>query len=189
VPAFRSIQRSAELTDCKSLGFLKEAAARRGCPFTGSSGQQMKISHPIQSIFHLLKIGIGVTALAALSACASSSLIKQTDSKLPIQTVHSGSGTIMSSRAYLTHDRLFVVGRAKPHQLVQPKHVDIELIGANNRVISEKTEELDAPGHPRISSSRHGHQVYVASFALSEAREAVKIRVVYHFGSHREASS
>jgi hypothetical protein len=68
-------------------------------------------------------------------------------------------------------------------------HVDVQLIGANDRVISEKAVDFDAPGHPRISSSRHGNPGYVASFALTEARHAVKIRVIYHFGNHREASS
>lgn len=149
----------------------------------------MKIFPTIQKILHLLKIGIAVTAFASLPACASSSWIKQADSGLPIEAVHSGSGTIMSFRARETSDRLFVAGRAKPHQLMQPMHVDIQLIGAGGRVIAEKTDDLDSPQHPRSGSGRRGHQSYVASFPLSDARQAVKIRVVYHGGDHRKGSS
>ena len=149
----------------------------------------MKIFPTIQKILHLLKIGIAVTAFASLPACASSSWIKQADSGLPIEAVHSGSGTIMSFRAHETSDRLYVAGRAKPHQLMQPVHVDIQLIGAGGRVIAEKTDDLDSHQHPRSGSGRRGHQCYVASFPLSDARQAVKIRVVYHGGDHREGSS
>jgi hypothetical protein len=149
----------------------------------------MKISLTIQKILHPLKIGIAVTTLASLPACASSSWIKQAHSGLPIEAVHSGSGTIISFRAHETSDRLFVAGRAKPHQLVRPMHVDIQLIDANGRVIAEGTDDLDTPRHPQISSSRRGHQSYVASFPLSDARQAVKIRVVYHGDYHRKGNS
>ena len=149
----------------------------------------MKISLTIQKILHLVKIGIAVTTLASLPACASSSWIKQADSGLPIEAVHSGSGTIISLRTHETSDRLFVAGLAKSHELMRPMHVDIQLIDANSRVIAEKTDDLDTPWDPQISSSRHGHQSYVASFPLSDARQAVKIRVVYHSDKHREGSS
>jgi hypothetical protein len=68
-------------------------------------------------------------------------------------------------------------------------HVDIQLIGADGRLIAEKTDYLRSPQHPRIDSGRHGHQSYVASFPLSEARQAVKIRVVYHAGQHSKGNS
>lgn len=171
------------------LGFFKEAAAQKVCLSSGPSGQQMKISLTIQKILHLVKIGIAVTTLASLPACASSSWIKQADSGLPIEAVHSGSGTIISLRTHETSDRLFVAGLAKPHQLMRPMHVDIQLIDANSRVIAEKTDDLDTPWDPQISSSRHGRQSYVVSFPLSDARQAVKIRVVYHSDKHREGSS
>ena len=149
----------------------------------------MKISLPIQKILNSLKIGIAVTTSASLPACAFSSWIKQGDSGLPIEAVHSGSGTIMSFRAHETSDGLYVAGLARPHQLVQPMHVDIKLIGADGRVIAEKTEVLDAPQHPRTSSGSLRHRSYVASFPLSQARQAVKIRVVYHEGDHRKGRS
>ena len=95
----------------------------------------------------------------------------------------------MSFWAHETSDRLYVVGLAKPHQLVQPMHVDIKLIGADGRVIAEKTDRLDAPQHPRTSSGSLGHQSYVASFPLSEARQVAKIRVVYHTGQHSKGDS
>lgn len=149
----------------------------------------MKISLTIQRILNLVKIGIAGATLASLPACASSSWIKQADSALPIEAVHSGSGTILSSRAHETSDRFYVAGRAKPHQLMEPMHVDIQLIGAGGRVIAEKTDDLDWPRQPRSGSGRRGRQSYVASFSLNEARQAVKIRVVYHGDDHREEDS
>lgn len=149
----------------------------------------MKTSPTIRNIFSLVKAGLAVTALAALPACASSSWTRQANSGLPIEAVHSPSGVIMSFQAHETSDRLYVAGRAKPHQLLQPMHVDIQLIGADGRLLAEKTDSLDGPRHPRTGSGRHGHRSYVASFPLSEARQAVKIRVVYHAGPHSKGNS
>ena len=149
----------------------------------------MKISFTNQKILNSLKIGIAVITLASLPACASSSWIKQGDSGLPIEAVHSGSGTIMSFRVHETSDRLYVTGLAKPHQLMQPMHVDIQLVGAGGRVIAEKTDGINSPHHPRSASGSRGHRSYVASFPLSDARQAVKIRVVYHKGDHREGNT
>jgi hypothetical protein len=147
----------------------------------------MKISLTIQKVLDPLRSGIAVMMLACLPAHASSPWIKQADSGLPIEVVHSGSGIVMSFRAHETSGRLYVAGRAKPHQLVQPMHVDIQLIGADGCVVAEKTDDLDSPKHPRIGSGRHGHQSYVASFPLSEARQAVRIRVVCHRYHHGNA--
>jgi hypothetical protein len=149
----------------------------------------MKILHTIQKILSTLKICSAAMTLASLPACASNPWTKQVDSGLPIEAIHSGTGTIMSLRAHETFGRLYVAGRAKPHQLMQPMHVDIQLIGADGSVIAERTDELDAPQHPRIGSRSHGHQSYLASFLLSEARKAVKIRVVYHGEDHSGGSS
>jgi hypothetical protein len=123
-----------------------------------------------------------------LPACTSTSWIKQADSGLPIEAVHSGSGAILTFRAHETSDRLYVAGRARRHQLTRPMHVDIQLIGADGRLIAEKTDYPGPPQHPRIGSGRHG-QSYVASFPLGEARQAVKIRVVYHAGQHSKGNS
>ena len=95
----------------------------------------------------------------------------------------------MSFRVHETSDRLYVTGRAEPHQLMHPMHVDIQLVGASGRVIAEKTDDIDSPHHPRSGSGSRGHRSYVASFPLSDARQAVKIRVVYHYGDHRKGNS
>ena len=171
------------------LGFFKEAAVRKLCLSGGPLRQQMKICLTIQKILNSLKIGIAATTLASLPACAYSSWIKQRDSGLPIEAVHSGSGIIMSFRVHETSDRLYVTGRAKPHQLTRPMHVDIQLVGASGRVIAEKTDDLHSFKHPRTASGSHGHRSYVASFPLTDARQAVKIRVVYHGDYHREGNS
>jgi hypothetical protein len=149
----------------------------------------MKISLSIQKIPSSLKIGCAVAAIASLSACASSSWTKQADSTLPIEAIHSGSGAIMSFRAHETSDRLYVAGSAKPHQLIRPTHVDIQLVGSDGRVLAEKTDDLDSPTHPRTARGRSGSQSYVASFPLSEARQAAKIRVIYHGDAHSEGNS
>ena len=149
----------------------------------------MKILLTIQKILRLVKIGIAITTMASLSACASRSWVKQANSGLPIEAVHSGSGTIMTFWAHETSDRLYVHGLAKSHQLVQPMHVDVKLIAADGRVIAEKTGRLGAPRHPRTSSGNLGHQSFVASFPLSEARQGAKIRVVYHTGQHSTGDS
>ncbi|MGA7879351.1 MAG: hypothetical protein WCD63_00640 [Terrimicrobiaceae bacterium] len=149
----------------------------------------MKLCLSIQKILNLFTIAIVAMALASLPGCASSSWIKQTDSGLPIEAVHSGSGTIMSFQAHETSDRLYVAGQARPHQLMQPMHVDVQLIGAVGRVIAEKTDDLRSPQHPRSSSGQRGHQSYVASFPFTDARQAVKIRVIYHADDHREGNS
>jgi hypothetical protein len=66
----------------------------------------------------LLKITISLTAMTVVSACASlDSFFKQTDSLLPIEVVHAGSGRIMSFRAYDTSDRLYVAGIARPSEI------------------------------------------------------------------------
>ena len=149
----------------------------------------MKLCLSIQKILNLFTIAIVAMALASLPGCASSSWIKQTDSGLPIEAVHSGSGTIMSFRVHETSDRLYVTGLAKPHQLTRPMHVDIQLVAASGRVIAEMTDGVDSPHHPRTVSGSRRHRSYVASFPLSDARQAMKIRVVYHYGDHREGNS
>ena len=104
------------------------------------------------------------------------------------QTIHSASGTIWTFRAHETTDGLYVAGLAKPHQLIRPARVDIQLIAADGRIIAEKTEDLDTPGHPRTAGGRRGNYSYVARFPLSKAREAAKIRVVYHGGARSQSS-
>lgn len=143
----------------------------------------------IQKLSRALQIGLAATALTFLAACASSSWTKQADSALPIEVIHSGSGSIMSFRAHETSDRLYVAGSATAHQLVQPTHVDIQLLDAGGRVLAEQTDDLDLSQHPVTAGGRNGRQPYVASFPLSEARLAAKIRVIYHGSAHGEGNS
>jgi len=66
-------------------------------------------------------------------------------------------------------------------------HVDIQLIGPAGNVIAEKQDDIDRV-HPGTSRSRGGHHSYAASFPLSEAHQAARIRVIYHGDAHRGTS-
>ena len=137
----------------------------------------------------LLKITVTLTAMTVFSAYAElASFFKQTDSFLPIEVVHSGSGQIMSFRAHETSHRLYVAGIAKPFYLKSTTHVDVQLIGPAGNVIAEERDDID-PAHPRTARSRSSHHSYVASFPLSEARNAARIRVIYHGDAHSKTSS
>ena len=136
----------------------------------------------------LLKITVTFMAMTTVFACASpGSFFKQADSPLPIEVVHAGSGQIMSFRAHETSDRLYVAGIAKPFYLKSTTHVDVQLIGPAGNVIAEKQDDIDRM-HPRTSRSRGGHHSYAASFPLSEAHQAARIRVIYHGDAHRGTS-
>jgi hypothetical protein len=135
-----------------------------------------------------LKITATFMAMTVVFACKSSgSFFKQADSPLPIEVVHAGSGQIMSFRAHETSDRLYVAGIAKPFYLKSTTHVDIQLIGPAGNVIAEKQDDIDRM-HPRTSRSRGGRHSYAASFPLSEAHQAAKIRVIYHGDAHHGTS-
>jgi len=123
-------------------------------------------------------------AIATLSACASfDSFFAQKSSPLPIEAIHGNTGSVVSANAYETSDRLYVSGSAKKHLLKAGGHVDIQLIGPNGNVIAEKKDSIN-PMHPRPGGGKRSSDSYVASFPLTEAREAAKIRVTFHSGSH-----
>jgi hypothetical protein len=137
----------------------------------------------------LLKITVTLMGMMAVSICASAgSFFKQADSPLPIEVVHSGSGQIMSFHAHETSHRLYVAGIAKPVYLKSAAHVDVQLIGPAGKIIAEKQDDID-PMHPCTAQSRGGHYSYVASFPLSEVRNAAGIRVIYHGDAHRKSNS
>ncbi len=126
------------------------------------------------------------TAMVAIQLTACTSLdttFKQADSPLPIEVQHLGGGQVMSFRAHETSERLYVSGSARKHALNASGHVDIQLIGSAGNVIAEKQDDID-PIHPRPGGGKRYDDSYVASFPLSEARKATKIRVIYHTGSH-----
>jgi hypothetical protein len=127
----------------------------------------------------------GVTA-GMLSSCGSlDSYVRQSDSPLPIEAIHSGTGQVTSFRAFETADRLYVAGTTKGRFLNPFAHVDIQLIGSNGQIIAQERDDIDL-AHPRTAQGRHGLRSYVASFLLSEARQASRIRVTYHNGSHSD---
>jgi len=130
-----------------------------------------------------------VIGMMSLSACSSlDTWFKQADSPLPIEVQHSGGGEIMSFRAHETSDRLYVAGSARRHKLSNSAHVDIQLIGPSGNVIAEDQNDIN-PMHPRPGGGKRFTDSYVVSFPLSQARQAVKIRVTYHSSSHRKGNS
>ena len=140
----------------------------------------------IFSSFLAATIVIGMTSL---SACSSlDTWFKQADSPLPIEVQHSGGGEILSFRAHETSDRLYVAGSARRHKLSNSAHVDIQLIGPSGNVIAEDQNDIN-PMHPRPGGGKRFTDSYVVSFPLSQARQAVKIRVTYHSCSHSKVNS
>jgi hypothetical protein len=137
------------------------------------------------------KLLVPVIALAAVSACASfKSFFKQADSPLSIETIHAPSGQIASVRAFESSDKLYVAGsmrRAFGYAIHYAAHVDIQLIGQEGQIIAEKQDDIDAVS-PREERGRSRHYSYVASFPLTEARHAAKIRVSYHAATHPRQS-
>ncbi len=130
-----------------------------------------------------------VIGMMSLSACSSmDTWVKQADSPLPIEVQHSGGGQILSFRAHETSDRLYVAGSARKHKLSGSAHVDIQLIGAAGNVIAEDQNDIN-PMHPRPGGGKRFTDSYVVSFPLSQARQAVKIRVTYHSSSHSKGNS
>lgn len=128
-----------------------------------------------------LILGVVGIATLALSACASI----PTSSKLPVKTVSTGSGAIVSARTFESADRLYVSGQVKPHRL-NPSihaHVDIQLIDVHGKVIAEKRDDIDAV-NPLSYRARNGKSAYVASFPIGEVRQAKWIRVIYHDERH-----
>lgn len=130
-------------------------------------------------IARLMLVG---AASVALGACATTgSLLQQSASPLPVDVQDSTGGKVVTTRAYETGDKLYVSGSMKKGfgtAITSAAHVDVRLIDSSGRIIAEKQDDID-PGHPMSSSGRSGRYSYVASFPLSEARQASKIVVLY----------
>ena len=94
----------------------------------------------------------------------------------------------MSFRAHETSDRLYVAGTARRHKLSNTAHVDIQLIGSSGDVIAEDQNDIN-PTHPRPGGGKRFTDSYVVSFPLSQARKAVKIRIIYHSSAHSKGNS
>jgi hypothetical protein len=131
-------------------------------------------------LIHGIRLSVMIAALS-LAGCATT-LIKEGASPLPLETVDKTQGHIESTRAFETKDTLYVVGtlhRPIGRHLPKTAHVDVELIGANGRILAEKQDDI-SPQHPRLSGARGGKYSYVVSFPIATARQAAKIRVSYH---------
>jgi hypothetical protein len=89
----------------------------------------------------------------------------------------------MSFRAHETADRLYIAGTAKRYPSIPWAHIDIQLIGPAGNVIAEKQDDIN-PLHPPPGGGKRYNDSYVASFPLSEARQAAKIRVIYRSRAH-----
>lgn len=155
----------------------------------------MKISQQYSfrtRILRFANIACALTALAMITSCASvGSFFKQTVSSLPVETIDSSGGEVSSARAYESSDRLYVSGHIQKsfgRHIPYAAHVDVQLLDNAGRVVAEKQDDIDPP-HPKSGSGRSGQISYVASFPLSEARQAAKIFVRYHSSSHSKGNS
>jgi len=89
----------------------------------------------------------------------------------------------MSFRAHEKSDQLYVTGKARKHRLSNAAHVDVQLIGSSGKVIVEEQNEINSV-HPAHGGGRRFTDLYVVSFPLNKARQAVKIRIIYHSNAH-----
>ena len=137
-------------------------------------------TYPIRGLLSPLKSIPAVLALTALTACSS---LKQAGSPLPLEVRHSGSGQVVSLRAQESSDRLYVAGSARKHRLSNTAHLDIQLIGSCGQVLAEDQDAIN-PDHPAPGGGKRFKDSYLVSFPLSVARQAAKIRVIYHGGTH-----
>lgn len=132
----------------------------------------------------LLKITAALAVITILSACTSLDEGRtRTASSIPIEVIQSGSGRVMSFHARESSSHLYVSGAAKEQPLTTRTHVDIQLISASGKVVAEKRDDID-PKYPAVGGGRRVQGPYVASFPLSEARQAVRIRITYHSQVH-----
>jgi len=127
-----------------------------------------------------------VCALAGLAACASESHFLHTkDFPLPVETIDSTGGLVSGTRAYESSDRVYVSGHMQKSfgkHIPCTAHVDVRLIDHGGKVIAEKSDDIDPS--TQKSGTRSEHISYVASFPVSEARQAAKIVVRYHLNGH-----
>jgi len=146
--------------------------------------------NPVDIFNRLTKVAlVGVTSVT-LAACASTgSIFQQTTSPLPVEIQDSTGGRIASTRAFEADGRLYVSGSMRKGMGISipaPAHIDVRLVDASGKVISEKQDDID-PGHPQSSRGRSNRYSYTTSFPISEARKASKIVVEYdrsHKSSH-----
>lgn len=132
----------------------------------------MKLFLPTRNLFL-------VTFLAPLALTACASVQRH---PLPVQVANGPVGAVSSVRVYERGNKLFVAGSARPALSSGGSHVDVQLISADGRVVAGETEMIKL-GHPRGSRSRHGDS-FVASFPLTDAGRASRVRVTFHSSGH-----
>ena len=135
-------------------------------------------------ILRVSKIAGILVMLATLAACSS---LKTTASPLPIEMINSTGGKVVIPHAYQAFDRLYASGSIEKSfgsHIPNTAHVDVRLIDAEGRVISEKIDSIE-PAAPRSASSVSGRYSYVATFPLSQVQQATKIVIRYDMLRHR----
>ncbi|MFZ4773890.1 MAG: hypothetical protein ACOYM3_00910 [Terrimicrobiaceae bacterium] len=131
-------------------------------------------------------------ALAAVTGTASAGDISGKSSpqgekpSIPIEVIDSAGGKLTRPIAHESEARLYISGSMKKwtgHHLPPAAHIDVELIGADGKVLAEVRDTIKSSG--ALREARGGrYSSYVASFPIAQAKEAVRIRVRYHQQNH-----
>jgi hypothetical protein len=149
----------------------------------------MKFSHSLKKSpnFPLAHILLAIAMLAAFSGCNTLEDSKRkAGSRLPIDVVNPGGGRLAATRAYETGTRLYVMGsfqRTVGQHLPVSAHVDIQLLDARGKILATQGEDIDAK-HPRFGQASGNRFSYTVSFPLETARQAARIRVLFHERLH-----
>lgn len=136
--------------------------------------------------YRFLTISLAALVLMTLSACASVDLFANRPSSLALETIDATHGSIASTRAFESRERLYVTGHMKKSMgkhIPVSAHVDVQLIGKDGRILAEEQDDIE-PVHPRNVKAQSGRYSYVASFPLELAQQASKVRVSYHLDPH-----
>lgn len=126
---------------------------------------------------------VGAFSLSANDASAWT-VFPRASSPLVIESQGSTVGELKGFRAVESKDKLYVTGsiRKRPGNTLL-SHVDVLLVDGQGRVIAEVRERVSYR-HPNTGNGKIGRSPFAASFPLAEARQAAKIVVRYHSGSH-----
>lgn len=134
----------------------------------------------------------GIALLVAIAGAFSLStndasawtVFPRVSSPLVIESQGSTASELKGFRAVESKDKLYVTGsiRKRPGNTLL-SHVDVQLVDAQGRVIAEVRERISYR-HPNTGNGKIGRSPFAASFPLAEARQAAKIVVRYHSGSH-----
>ena len=147
----------------------------------------MNIFHKISlssRILHISKMAAMLATIVGLAACST---FKTEVSPLPIEIINSTGGKVVIPHAYQAFGRLYVSGSIEKsfgRHIPYTAHVDVRLIDAAGRVISEKVDSIE-PASPRSASSLSGRYSYVAIFPLNQVEQTKKIVIRYDMLRHR----